>query len=136
MSELLPVGTSATLRRMVTREVVETFGDLIGDHDRIHFDDAFASQTAYGKPIAHGALMLGYMSAASTLAAHGCPIPLVSLGYDKLRFVAAAMIGEEVEVHFEITGHDDPRNRAFANVTVKAGDRLLAVARNIIARSP
>jgi 3-hydroxybutyryl-CoA dehydratase len=115
---------------------VNAFGDLVGDHDRIHFDESFAAKTAYGRPIAHGALLLGYMSAVSSMATADCPVPLVSLGYDKLRFVGAAMIGEEVEVRFVISGHEDERDRAVADVTVTAGGRTLAVARNIIKRSP
>lgn len=134
--ELLPVGTAASLHRRITREAVDTFGDLVGDHDRIHFDEEFCRRTAYGRPIAHGALLVGYMSAVSALATVRCDVPLVSLGYDRVRFLAPAFLGDEIEARFVIVEHEEEKGRVLADITVSAGDRLLAVARNILKRSP
>ena len=130
--ELVPLGKTFTMKRHVTRAVVDAYGDLVGDHDPIHFDEAFCRKTVYGRPIAHGTLLVGYMSAVSAMATQDTGIPFVSLGYDRMRFVGPAFVGEEVEAKLTIVGHEEERGRILADVTVSAGDRLLAIARNII----
>lgn len=136
LAHLVPIGATFTLKKTVTRAAVDAYGELTGDFDPIHFDEAFAAKTAYGRTIAHGTLLVGYMSAVSTQATIETGIPFVSLGYDRVRFVGPAFIGEEVEARLEIVGHEEGRGRILADVTVKAGERLLAVARNIIKLSP
>ena len=64
LSAALPVGLRAVFVRRVTPEMVQAFADLVGDHDPIHLDAAFCRATPYGRPIAHGALLIGFMSAA------------------------------------------------------------------------
>ncbi|MFN0041793.1 MAG: MaoC family dehydratase [Alphaproteobacteria bacterium] len=132
LSELVPLGKTFTMKRQITRAVVDAYGDLVGDHDPIHFDEAFCQKTVYGRPIAHGTLLVGYMSAVSSMATQDTGIPFVSLGYDRMRFVGPAFVGEEVEAKLTIVGHEEERGRILADVTVSAGGRLLAIARNII----
>lgn len=136
LAELVPLGSAFTKRWTVTRAAVDAYGELTGDDDPIHFDEAFAAKTAYGRTIAHGALLVGYMSSVSTLATIETGIAFVSLGYDRVRFVGPAFIGDEVEARLEVVGHEEERGRILADVTVRAGDRVLAVAKNIIKLSP
>ena len=44
--------------------MVETFADLVGDHNPLHLDEAFAATTRFGRRIAHGMLSAGFISAA------------------------------------------------------------------------
>ncbi|MFO1058126.1 MAG: MaoC family dehydratase [Dongiaceae bacterium] len=132
LSAALPVGLRAVFVRRVTPEMVQAFADLVGDHDPIHLDAAFCRATPYGRPIAHGALLIGFMSAASTAATRDSGLPLVSLGYDRIRLVAPVFPGEETTTVFAVTGHDEARGRILAELTVHAGGRLAAVATNIL----
>src|SRR5579872_4220622 len=132
LSEHFPPGTQGCYRRMLSVEDLRAFGDLVGDHDPIHFDAAFAAGTRYGRPVAHGALLVGFMSAASTQATQASRIPLVSLGYDRMRFIGPAFPGEEIEARFVVVSHDESRQRIFADVEVRSAGRLVAVARNIL----
>jgi len=46
----------------VTQERVQRYADASGDHNPIHLDAAFAASTPFGGTIAHGMLLLAYVS--------------------------------------------------------------------------
>ena len=58
------VGDSHTITRQITAHDVETFADLVGDHNPIHLDKAYAATTRFGRRIAHGMISAGLISAA------------------------------------------------------------------------
>jgi 3-hydroxybutyryl-CoA dehydratase len=58
------VGDSHTITRQITARDVETFADLVGDHNPIHLDKAYAATTRFGRRIAHGMISAGLISAA------------------------------------------------------------------------
>jgi len=78
--------------------------------------------TRYGRRIAHGALIVGYMSRASTMIAELAPRenPLfpVSLGYDRIRLLAPVFIGDTITVAYEVAAYDAARCRSVGNITV------------------
>ena len=83
--------------------------------------------------IAHGALMVGYMSAASTmvnaLMAERLPeIFPVSLGYDKVRFLKPVFIGDTITVHYVVESIDAAKNRTLAKVEVSKGKGEIVAA--------
>jgi 3-hydroxybutyryl-CoA dehydratase len=43
---------------------VSAFAEFTGDNNPIHFDEEYARQTRFGRPIAHGILVAGLISAA------------------------------------------------------------------------
>ena len=79
--------------------------------------------TPYGRRIAHGALLVGYMSTASTmvsnLMAERVPsIFPVSLGYDKVRFLKPVFLGDTITVRYTIDSIDAAKNCTLAKVEV------------------
>lgn len=58
----LHVGMSASLERLVTVEIIEMFGECTGDRNPLHFDDAYAATSQYRGRVAHGALLVGFVS--------------------------------------------------------------------------
>ena len=58
----LVVGQTAEASRLVTAEVVEDFARVSGDYNPIHLDDAYATMTSFGSRIAHGALIVSFVS--------------------------------------------------------------------------
>ena len=89
--------------------------------------------TTYGRRIAHGALLVGLMSHASTKVITDLPGTIVSYGYDRVRFPAACFIGDTVTVTYEITGRDEAAMKTFARVTctTQRGD-VVAAATHIL----
>ena len=76
-------------RRRWGESDVYLFAGITGDLAPNHVNEVYMAGTAYGRRIAHGALLIGYMSTASTLVIGQMPpageTP-VSLGYDRVRF--------------------------------------------------
>jgi len=52
------------MTKQITANVIETFADLVGDHNPIHLDEAYAATTRFGRRIAHGMIAAGLISAA------------------------------------------------------------------------
>ena len=110
-----PVGKSVTFSKTVSESDIYLFAGITGDFDPIHVDQEFAKTTQYGQRIAHGALILGYMSTASTLIHQGFGRPLVVLGYDRIRIVAPVFVGDTVTVTYTVTATDLERSRTTAD---------------------
>lgn len=62
LDELKP-GMSASLTRTVTAREIALFGEATGDMNPVHFDEEFAKKTVFRGRVAHGALLIGYVSA-------------------------------------------------------------------------
>ena len=89
----LTIGDTASRSKVITDADIRTFADLTGDHNPIHIDDEFASQSLFGKRIAHGMLTASLISAvlANDLPGQGS----IYLG-QTLKFVAPVFVGDEV----------------------------------------
>jgi acyl dehydratase len=132
------VGRSVSCSKTVSESDVYLFAGITGDLSPNHVDQEFMKSTAYGGRIAHGALLVGYMSRASTLITDECPGLMashypVSLGYDRVRFLQAVLIGDTITVNYVISGVDAVKRRTLATVEVtnQAGV-LCAVATHIM----
>jgi len=134
LSTIFPLGAEGRYRRRVTVAELKSFTDLTGDDDPIHWDEAFCRGTPYGRPIAPAILLLGYLSAASVRLTAVTGVPVVSLGYDRVRFITAVFAGEEIDARFTVTGHDETKRRVFGAAELRVGDRLAAVAQHILQR--
>ncbi|WP_376788558.1 MaoC family dehydratase [Thermoflexus sp.] len=59
----LRVGSTASWTKTITRADVEAFAALTGDDNPLHLDEAFARNTRFGRPVVHGMLVAGLISA-------------------------------------------------------------------------
>src|SRR5258708_6105490 len=131
------VGDHTTFSKTVGESDVYLFAGITGDFAPNHVNKAFMEKSTYGHLIAHGALLVGFMSAASTLAvgaarASADELP-VSLGYDRVRFLAPVFFGDTVTVDYRITAIDLDRRRATADIQVTNQDgTLVAVATHVL----
>ena len=78
---------------MVTQEDITRYADASGDHNPLHIDPAFAATTQFGGTIAHGMLVLAYISEIMTWAFGD---NWSGSGRLKVRFRAAARPGDYV----------------------------------------
>ena len=130
------VGDGATFTKTVSESDVYLFAGITGDLAPNHVNKAYMEKSSYGKLMAHGALMVGYMSTASSKAIEHCrdadETP-VSLGYDRLRFLKPVFLGDTVTVDSEITAIDKERRRSTADIKVTNQDGdLTAVGQHIL----
>jgi acyl dehydratase len=129
---MFPVGSTATLTRKVTFEMIKNYADLVGDHDPIHVDLEFCRSTQYGRPIAHGTLIVGFMSSASTLLTQNSRIPIVSLGYDRIRQIGPVFADQTVKTTYTVVKHCAQRQRIYGSVQSVVDNTLVADAMNIL----
>lgn len=117
------VGATVTCSKTVGESDVYLFAGITGDLSPNHVDQAAMAKTEYGGRIAHGALLVGYMSRASTLITDKCGALMeahypVSLGYDKVRFLAGVKIGDTITVTYCIESADPVKMRTSAAVSI------------------
>ena len=102
----LNIGDTASRTKVITDTDIRTFADLTGDHNPIHMDDGFASQSLFGRRIAHGMLNASLISAvlANDLPGQGS----IYLG-QTLQFVAPVFIGDEITARVTVTSTRDDK---------------------------
>ena len=131
-------GAQVSCSKTVAESDVTLFAGITGDFSPNHIDEEAMAKTTYGGRIAHGALLVGYMSRASTLIGDRCPELMathypVSLGYDRVRFLKGVRIGDTVTINYVIADTDSAKSRTIANVEMKnQRDELVAAATHIM----
>jgi acyl dehydratase len=91
-----PRTDAAVFERLLTQEKINAYADASGDHNPLHVDAGFAAGTRFGGTIAHGMLVLSYLSEMMTLE---CGEEWMHSGHMKVRFRGAARPGDTVSVY-------------------------------------
>jgi acyl dehydratase len=131
------IGDTVTFSKTVGESDVYMFAGLTGDLSQNHVDEQFMSHSMFGHRIAHGALLVGFMSTASTRMIEenlkkGIDSTPVSLGYDGTRFLKPVFFGDTITVIYVISEIDETRRRTLADIKVKnQRGELVAVAKHI-----
>ena len=138
MTVPLSVGDRATFRKTVSESDVYLFAGITGDLSPNHVDEVAMQGSPYGRRIADGALIVGYMSAASTkILAHldhaRADATPVSAGYDRVRFLKPVFIGDTIEVRYQVKAIGMDRPRAVSDITVvNQRNETVAVAQHVL----
>jgi 3-hydroxybutyryl-CoA dehydratase len=130
-------GDHASFTKTVGETDVYGFAGITGDFSPNHVNKGYMERSSFGRLQAHGALLVGFMSTASTLvianSREGADETPVSLGYDRVRFLAPVYFGDTVTVDYTIASIDVERRRANGDIRVTNQDGLLvAVATHIL----
>lgn len=131
--EDVPIGLRTRFSKTVSESDVYLFAGITGDLDPNHVDEEYCRKTSLGHRVAHGALIIGYTSAASTRILQDFERPMVSVGYDRIRFLKPVYFGDTLTIDYEITSIDREKERTSAKIEVKnQRDELVAVATHIM----
>jgi len=131
------IGDRSTFSKTVGEYDVYAFAGITGDLSPNHVNRQYMEKSSYGRLQAHGALMVGYMSTASTLViahtrADADETP-VSLGYDRIRFLAPVYFGDTITVAYVISAIDEERRRSTGDIRITNQDgTLVAVGQHIL----
>lgn len=129
----IPVGLRTQVTKTVSESDVYLFAGITGDFDPNHVDEEYCRKTSLGHRVAHGALIVGYTSAASTRILADFDRPMVSVGYDRIRFLKPVYFGDTLTIDYEIAEIERERERTIAKIEVKnQRDELVAVATHIM----
>ena len=123
----IPLGLKTRVSKTVSESDVYLFAGITGDFDQNHVDEEFCKQTSLGHRVAHGALILGYTSAASTQILAAFDRPMVSVGYDRVRFLKPVYFGDTITVDYEITEVVPEKERLLSKIEVsnQKGDLVM-----------
>jgi 3-hydroxybutyryl-CoA dehydratase len=91
--EDLKPGMSESYGHTVTERDIQMFGELSGDMNPAHFDEAYAATTPFKTRIAHGMLSASYISTILGMKMPGPGTIFMSL---TTKFKAPVRIGDEV----------------------------------------
>jgi 3-hydroxybutyryl-CoA dehydratase len=119
---------SFSKRRTVGEFDILSFAGITGDLAANHTDEMYMRANGFPGRIAHGVLVLGYTSALSTEVADRIAEPVVSLGYDRVRFTKPVPIGTTFEGTYTVREVDIESRRVISDAVVKdvaTGDTLL-----------
>ena len=130
------VGSKTTFSKTISESDVYLFAGITGDFSPNHINRQYMERSSYGRLMAHGALLVGFMSTVSTMAIaetrEAGEIP-VSVGYDRIRFLQPVFLGDTVTVTYKIIEIEHSRKRSYADIELINQNReLVAVAKHIL----
>ncbi len=110
------IGDSANFTKTVTGYDVYSFAGVTGDFNPAHIDNEFASETAFGKTIAHGILSIGFISNVLGTQLPGPGSITVGLKCD---FKKPVYIGDTITANVEVIKKDMDKNRVWLRAYCK-----------------
>ena len=95
----LTVGQRASRRLALTAEHVRKFAEISGDRNPLHFDEAFAARTKFGRLVVQGGLTTGLLHA---LVAMDMPGPGTVFLSQNWKFTAPVYIDDTITAEAEV----------------------------------
>jgi len=93
------VGQRTSRAMTVTAEHVRRYAELTGDYNPLHFEEAFAAGTRFGRLVVQGGLTSGLLHA---LVAMDLPGPGTVFLSQNWRFTAPVFIGDTITAEVEV----------------------------------
>ena len=120
----IAVGQRASRSLTLTAAHVKAFAELSGDYNPLHFDEAFAKKTRFGKLVVQGGLTTGLLHA---LVAMDLPGPGTVFLSQNWSFVAPVYIGDTITAEAEVVSvhTTKPVTQLKVRVTRGAGETVL-----------
>ena len=111
-----PPAILPALVHTVTQAQIARYAEASGDHNPLHLDPAFAAGTQYGGTIAHGMLVMSFLSEMMT---HAFGMGWLTGGKLKVRFRAPVYPGDVVTTEGSLREGDDESGEAAYNVACR-----------------
>ncbi|MEQ8235266.1 MAG: MaoC family dehydratase [Syntrophomonadaceae bacterium] len=108
--EELNVGDKASFTKTVTEYDVYSFAGVSGDFNPSHTDAQWASQSFFGKIIAHGVLSMGFIS---NVLGTQLPGPGVIYVRQSLEYKRPIFVDDTITATVEVTKKDESKNRVW-----------------------
>lgn len=120
----LTLGQRAQRSLHLTADHVQTYANLTGDRNPLHFDSEFAAATRFGKLVVQGGLTTGLLHA---LVAEEMPGPGTVFLSQEWRFPAPVFIGDTITAEAEVLSlHEEkPVTELAVRVTRSDGETVL-----------
>ncbi len=129
----IKIGETASFTKTVTEYDVYSIAGVTGDFNPAHIDSEFASETSFGKRIAHGILSIGFIS---TVLGTLLPGPGSIYIHQSCDFKRPIFIGDTITSTVEVTKKDEDRNRVWLHTYCKNQKQELVVDGEAIMMPP
>ena len=133
----VPIGREVRFTKTVSESDVYLYAGITGDFSPNHVNQTYMERSVWGRRMAHGMLLVGFISTASTMAIadtrEDTAETPVAVGMDRLRFLKPVFIGDTVTVSYRIDRFDATKRRTFARAELtNQDDELVAVADHLL----
>lgn len=120
------VGQTAEITRKITEQVVQEFARLSGDVQPLHTDSEYGSRTRFKGQIAHGALLIGFISAVLGVEMATSKITMIFLGLNA-SFTSPVHLGDRITTRCEVkkVREDKPIVTVDCRCLNQSGDEVL-----------
>lgn len=118
----LKPGMSAEFTKTVSERDIILFGEVSGDTNPVHFDEAFAATTPFKGRIAHGVLTASYISTVLGMDMPGPGTIFLALN---VRFKAPVRIGDAVTAVCTVRDVNSEKRRVVFDCSCKVGETVV-----------
>lgn len=115
-TDIYPGSALPPVVRHITQENINLYAEASGDFNPIHIDESFASRTPLGGTIAHGMLILAYVSEMMTQIFDS---GWLSRGTLSVRFKAPARPGDIVTISGEVSSLEEKDGVLYATCSIE-----------------
>lgn len=122
--EDIKIGDSAEVEHTFTEQDIQTFGDLSGDYNPLHFNDEWAKKTMFGGRIAHGILTAALISNVIGMKLPGTGTIYLS---QQMRFQKPVKIDDKITARVEVIEKDDEKERITLRTTCTNQDKSVVL---------
>ena len=113
------VGQRASRSLTLTTAHVRAFAEMSGDYNPLHFDEAFAARTKFGRLVVQGGLTTGLLHA---LVAMDMPGPGTVFLSQNWKFTAPVYIGDTITAEAEVISKHASKPVVELHVQIKRDD--------------
>ncbi len=116
----------------IIEEDYQLFAKLTGDKHKIHYDPEYAKTTKFGKPVAHGLLVMAMTVLGATPLSERLHASIVAFIEQGCRFLHPAFAGDTLQSSFEVAevvpkdGRDFGIVRFNVDLTNQRGETVLS----------
>ncbi len=120
----LRVGQAATRTKTVGDADLRSYAEITGDYNPLHFDDAFAARTRFGRRVAQGGIAAGLLNA---LVAMDVPGPGTVFMSQSLTYHRPVYVGDTLTARVEVAAlkPNKPVCQLKFQITNQRGDVVL-----------
>jgi 3-hydroxybutyryl-CoA dehydratase len=131
--EEMNVGDSASFSKSVTEYDVYSIAGITGDFNPAHINTIYATDTPFGKRIAHGVLSVGLISGVLGMQLPGPGVIFISQVCD---FKRPVFVGDTITATVEVVKKDETQNRVWLRTYCSNQREELVLDGEVVMRPP
>jgi 3-hydroxybutyryl-CoA dehydratase len=108
--------TFAGTPRKLGDEAFQAFARITGDDHPIHYDDAYAAHTRFGRRLAHGLLVTSMSALGATPVSQRIEDAMIAFVEQGARFLKPVFVDDTLTSYFEVESIDRKTGRELALV--------------------